>query len=194
MASTTTAGIGAGRRRGRALIALFIGLAALTAGSGALSLAVFTDSSDATGAFSTGTVDLVANPTTVFNASGIVPGASGSATVTVSNTGTGTLRYAMTSASTDADGKGLRDQLELTVVAGACPGAGAPLFGAAAIAGAAFGDPTQGDDVGDRTLAAGTSEDLCFAWSLPLSTGDAFQNAATTTTFTFGAEQTANNP
>jgi len=30
--------------------------------------------------------------------------------------------------------------------------------------------------------------------SLPLSTGDAFQNASTTATFTFDAEQTANNP
>jgi hypothetical protein len=180
------------RRRG--LIALFVGLAAVTAGSGALSLAVFTSSADATGAFSTGTVDLAANPTTVFSVSGLVPGATGAATVTVSNGGTGALRYAMTSASTDPDGKGLRNQLELTVTAGTCPAAGAALFGAAAIAGAAFGDPAQGDDPGDRTLAAATSEDLCFAWSLPLSTGDAFQGATTMTTFTFGAEQTANNP
>jgi hypothetical protein len=190
--TTTTERVGADRRRG--LLALFIGLAALTAGSGALSLAVFTSSAGANGAFSTGTVVLGVNPATVFSASGIMPGATGSATVSVSNAGTGALRYAMTSSSSDADGKGLRTQLELTVTAGACPGAGAPLFGAAPIAAAAFGDPAQGADAGDRTLAAGVSEDLCFAWSLPLSAGNALQGAATTTSFTFGAEQTANNP
>jgi hypothetical protein len=191
MATSGTLRIG-DRKRG--LVALFVGLAALTAGSGVLSLAVFSSSADATGAFSTGTVELGANPATVFNAAGLMPGATGSATLTVSNDGTGALRYAMTSASTDPDGKGLRTQLELTVTAGACPAGGAPLFGSAPIAGAAFGDPSQGDDAGDRTLAAGSSEALCFAWSLPLSAGDTLQGAATTTTFTFGAEQTANNP
>lgn len=190
--TTTTNRAGGSRRRG--MVALFIGLAALTAGSGAVSLAVFTSSADSAGSFSTGTVDLDANPAAVFSASGIMPGATGSATVTISNSGTGALRYAMTSASTDPDGKGLRDQLELSVTAGTCPGAGAPLFAAAPIVAAVFGDPGQGADAGDRTLAAGTSEDLCFAWSLPLSAGNALQGAATTTTFTFGAEQTANNP
>jgi hypothetical protein len=190
----TVTGTARGWYRRRGLIALFIGLAALTAGSGALSLAVFTSSADATGAFTTGTIDLGASPATVFSATGIMPGATGSATMTVSNNGTGALRYAMTSASTDPDGKGLRDALELTVSAGACPGAGAPLFGPAPVDGAAFGDPSQGDDAGDRALPGATSEALCFAWSLPLSAGDGLQGATTTTTFTFGAEQTANNP
>ena len=178
----------------RGVLTLIAGLAALTAGSGVLSLAAFTDSVDATGSFSTGTIDLTASPATIFTVTDIMPGASGSATLSVSNTGTGALRYAMTSASTNADSKNLRDQLEITITAGACPGAGAPLYGSAAIAGAAFGDPTQGADTGDRTLAAASSEDLCFAWSLPLATGNAYQGATTTTTFTFAAEQTANNP
>lgn len=129
----------------------------------------------------------------LFNLTAIFPGASGSATLNVSNGGTGALRYAMTTAATNADGKGLRDQLELTVTAGACPGAGV-LSGPGALSAAAFGNPAQGPHAGDRVLAAGTSEDLCFAWSLPLATGNAFQAAATTATFTFDAEQTANNP
>jgi len=156
--------------------------------------ALFTDSADATAAFSTGTVDLTAAPATVFTASGIYPGDSGSQTVTVTNGGTGTLRYAMTTSATNADGLGLAAQLQLTITAGTCPGAGGPLYGAAALGSAAFGDPAQGAQAGDRTLAGAASEALCFAWSLPSTTGNAFQGAATTATFTFAAEQTANNP
>ena len=43
-------------------------------------------------------------------------------------------------------------------------------------------------------LNAAGNETLCFQASLPVATGNAFQGAATTTTFTFSAEQTANNP
>jgi hypothetical protein len=46
---------------------------------------------------------------------------------------------------------------------------------------------------GDRALAGGTSENLCFRATLPLTTGNTFQNASTSVTFTFAAEQTANN-
>jgi hypothetical protein len=60
--------------------------------------------------------------------------------------------------------------------------------------GAGFGDVTAGDDTGDRTLAAGANETLCFRVTLPGPTGNAFQAATTTTTFTFDAEQTSNNP
>jgi hypothetical protein len=113
--------------------------------------------------------------------------------LTVQNNGSAQLRYAMTSGSTNADAKALRDQITLSVKAGACPGAGAALY-SGALSGAAFGDVTAGAQAGDRTLNALTSEQLCFAWSLPIGTGNAFQAATTTTTFTFTAEQTANNP
>src|SRR5262249_24071454 len=59
---------------------------------------------------------------------------------------------------------------------------------------ALVGDPTPGFQTGDRNLAAGSNEVLCFRLSLPIGTGNPFQGAATTTTFTFDAEQTANNP
>jgi predicted ribosomally synthesized peptide with SipW-like signal peptide len=185
-----------GRRKVRraGLILLLAASAALTVGTGASTLAIFTDSADASAAFSAGTVDLTAAPATVFTANGIYPGDSGSQTVTVTNGGTGTLRYAMTTSATNADGLGLAAQLQLTITAGTCPGAGAPLYGAAALGSAAFGNVAQGAQAGDRTLAGAASEGLCFAWSLPTATGDALQGAATTATFTFAAEQTANNP
>jgi hypothetical protein len=63
-----------------------------------------------------------------------------------------------------------------------------------ALASAAFGNPSAGAQAGDRTLNAAASETLCFAANLPTSTGNAFQGATTSTTFTFSAEQTANNP
>ena len=56
-----------------------------------------------------------------------------------------------------------------------------------------FGDPTQGAQSGDRTLNAGASEVLCIQVSLPSSSGNTYQGITTTATFTFNAEQTANN-
>lgn len=166
----------------------------LCLGVGIPSIAVWTDSEAASGAFSAGTIDLALSPTTLLSVSDIGPGQSGSATLTVANDGTMALRYAMTTSATDADGKGLRSQLQLSVTAGTCPGSGSALYGPGALASAAVGDPAQGAQAGDRPLAAGASEDLCFAWSLPTSTGNSFQGATTTATFTFAAEQTAANP
>jgi hypothetical protein len=181
------------RRRRRGLLVLLLGLAVLTMGTGAFSLARFTSSDTSSGAFTTGTIVLDATPATLFTVTGMLPGDSGSATLNVKNDGTGELRYAMTSSSTNADGKGLMNALNLSITAGACPGSGSPLY-ASTLNGAAFGNAAQGPHSGDRVLASGASEDLCFAWSLPLLTGDGVQDATTTATFTFDAEQTANNP
>ena len=180
------------RRRRRGLIVLLLGLSLASLGAGAFSLAIFTDTAASSGSFTTGTVDLTTNPSTLFTVTAMMPGDTGSATLTVGNNGTGQLRYAMSTAATNADGKSLRDQLTLTIKAGACPGAGAALY-SGALSAAAIGSNAQGANAGDRTLNAGTSEQLCFAWSLPLATGNAYQGAATTATFTFDAEQTANN-
>jgi predicted ribosomally synthesized peptide with SipW-like signal peptide len=180
------------RRTG--IVVLLAVSALLTLGAGASTLALFTDSQGSSASFSSGTIDLVASPATVFSASAIFPGDTGSQTVTVTNNGTGQMRYAMSTSASNADGLGLASQLTLAVTAGACPGSGSPLYGAAALGSAAFGSAAQGAQAGDRTLAAGAAESLCFAWSLPSSTANAFQGAATTATFTFAAEQTASNP
>ena len=62
------------------------------------------------------------------------------------------------------------------------------------LANAVVGDPAVGDQGSDRSLAGAASEVICFRATLPIATGNTFQGAATTATFTFSAEQTANNP
>jgi hypothetical protein len=183
------------RKRRRALIAILLSASLATLGTGAMTLAQFTDSETTTGSWSTGTIILGVSPATTFNATQILPGDSGSQTVTVSNNGTGELRYAL-SAEVGADPDGLADELDLTVKSGACPGSGTPLYDGAmsGVGGAIFGDPAQGDDPGDRVVASGADDELCLAWSLPLDTGNAFQDTSTSVTFAFDAEQTANNP
>ena len=49
-------------------------------------------------------------------------------------------------------------------------------------------------DAGARTLAPGAPETLCVHVALPTSSANAHQGLATTATFQFVAEQTANNP
>lgn len=181
------------RSRHRAVAALLMSLSVATLGAGAVSLAAFTDSDASTGSWTAGTVDLAATPTTAFTASDILPGDAGAQTITVENNGTGDLRYAMTVSATDPDGDDLAGAIDVGVAAGACPAA-APAFATGTLDSIAFGSPAQGADPGDRALAAGTSEDLCVSWSFPLSAGNEFQGDATVATFTFDAEQVANNP
>ena len=197
MADRTKAGHHHGRRAGLLGI-LAAGLVAGSMGAGALSLAVFTSTAAVTGnAFTAGTVVIGAAPATAaLTAADMVPGDVVNGQITVSNTGTAQLRYAMSSASTNADAKDLRDQLTLVVrTAGTGCGAfdGAQLY-SGALNGAAFGSNAAGGQTGDRTLDAATNEVLCFRATLPLATGNSFQGATTTATFTFDAEQTANNP
>jgi hypothetical protein len=180
------------RKRRRALVVVLLASSLATLGAGAMSLAIFTDSTDATGAWTTGTIDLATDTSTTFNATGIMPGDDGEQTVNVQNNGTGDLRYALTSSATNPDDAGLRDELQLTVSEGAC-GAGGTVLYSGDLNGAFFGDVAQGAQGDDRELAAASDEDLCFAWSFPLSADNSFQGSSTEATFTFAAEQTANN-
>ena len=109
---------------------------------------------------------------------------------------------AVSSTATNADGKGLKDQLVLTIKSGVttCSNAAWGADGSVlytgdldGTTGVLIGDPATGADPGDRNLLAGASEVLCFNVTLPLSTGTAFQAATSTATFTFDAEQTKNN-
>lgn len=179
-----------GKRR-RALLAILLASSLATLGTGAMSLAVFTDADAADGAWSTGTISLVAGPATTFGATRMLPGDKGEQTVTVLNDGTGELRYAMTSTETDPDG--LLAQMTVEIFEGTCAAKGLSLY-AGPFAGAALGDATQGDDTGDRVLASLATDSLCFAWELPLATGNTFQNVSASAVFNFIGEQTANNP
>ena len=180
------------RTRRRALVAMLLASSLATVGAGAMSLAVFTDSKASSGSWTAGTVILGVSPATAFTATGILPGDTGSQTIAVSNTGTGALRYAMTSTTTNTDSKGLAAQMTLTIKLGTCAAATTTLY-TGLLSAAAIGNPAQGAALGDRAVAATTTENLCFAWTFPLGSGNGFQSAATTATFTFAAEQTANN-
>jgi predicted ribosomally synthesized peptide with SipW-like signal peptide len=160
----------------------------------------------ANNAFTSGTVMLDTNPTdVVVTFLNLAPGDEFTAPILVTNTGTLPLRYAITSAATDADGKHLMEQLDLTIKTGVttCTNGGfsadgLAIYGAADLGSIAginvVGDPTQGGQAGDRQLASSAAETLCINVKLPLSTGNAFQGAASTATFTFASEQTTNNP
>jgi predicted ribosomally synthesized peptide with SipW-like signal peptide len=171
---------------------------------GVASNAIWTDSEDVdANTFSTGTIDISTNPTTALvTYSDMAPGDEVTNPITVTNAGSLELRYAVTSTTTEDT---LAAQLDLTIKTGVttCTNAGfdtdgTVIYGPGDLGSTTgtdvIGDPTQGDDTGDRTLAASANEDLCFNVELPSSTGDSFQGLTTTATFTFAAEQTANNP
>jgi predicted ribosomally synthesized peptide with SipW-like signal peptide len=193
-------------RRRRRLLLLLATLGAISLGAGQLSLALFTDQETVAGTFSTGSIvldDVKIDGLTLTTAA-MMPGDTVTDDVVVENDGTAQLRYSMATTSTNADLKGLRDVLTLTVrgidatlPATPCDNFDGTLVLAATVLGAntaKFGDVTAGSQAGDRTLNAAANETLCFRVSLPGGTGNAYQSATTTTTFTFDAEQTASNP
>ena len=192
------------RKRKRILLALGGALTVATLAGGMVSLAVFTGTANVpANTFTTGSVIISTNPTTALvTFAAMAPGDQVTAPITVSNDGTLALRYAVSSVATNADTKGLKDQLVLTIKSGVttCDNAnyaatGVQLYSGDldSTAGKLIGDAATGADPGDRTLASLANEVLCFHVSLPILTGDAFQAATTTATFTFAAEQTKNN-
>lgn len=183
------------RNRRRMLAALLLASSVATIGAGAMSLAVFTDSKASSGSWTTGTVVLNRDTAVLFNSGSILPGDSGSQDLTISNGGTADLRWAMSSSSASTPNtKNLAAQLGFTVTAGTCAAPGATLF-SGTLAAAAIGDTAQGAQAGDRTLTAGSSESLCLSWSFAKAFADnTYQGVSDATTFTFAAEQVANNP
>jgi len=182
-------------KRRRGVVALLAAVSLLTIGAGTISLAQFTDSTTSTWSFTAGTIDISTNPAVFTSITAMMPGDTNTQALTVTNGGTGDLRYAMTTVATNA----LGNQLQLTVkredAGGGCAAfTGTTVVAATALNGAGFGSNAQGAQAGDRNLTAGASEVLCFRVSLPLSTGNAYQGATSAATFTFDAEQTANNP
>jgi hypothetical protein len=194
------------RARTRPILLLAVlGLAITSIGSGVFSLALFTSSATVgANTFTTGTITITTSPTTAaLTAGNLMPGDTVTAPIQINNTGSAQLRYSVTAATTDPDTKGLRTQLTIAVKSGvtACTNAGWSASGTSVTTATVLGtttlnvvgDPTTGSQSGDRTLASGANETLCFQVSLPLATGNAYQNATATTTLTFAAEQTANN-
>jgi spore coat-associated protein N len=181
------------RLRRRGAIALLLGLTVVSLGAGTFSLAIFTDTDSSTGSFATGTIDISSSPTVAFTVPSMMPGDSETAAITVSNDGTAALRYAMTASATGVLGDELR--LEVRTEGTDCGSFdGSVVLASTALDGAAFGDPAQGAQAGDRSLAAAANEVLCFRVNLPLAADDSIQGTTSDATFQFDAEQTANNP
>lgn len=187
----------------RTILIGLLAIGVLVVGVGLGTGAIFTDTQSVdANTFSTGTVDISTDPTTALvTFSDMAPGDQVTNPLTVTNSGSLELRYAVTSSTTEDP---LAAQLDLTIKSGVsnCTNAGfdadgTVIYGPADLGSTSgvnvIGDPTQGAQAGDRTLAGSASETLCFNVSLPLSTGDAFQGLSTTATLNFQAEQTANN-
>jgi len=173
--------------------------------AGLASSALFTDSASVTGnSFTAGTVSIAnGTGTAAFNVSGLAPLSVEYGTVTVDNDGSLGLRYAVTASTTNADSKGLASALQVTAKAIATTDTcNAAVFAdpanvaiySGSLADFALGDSATGAQAGDRALGASDSEVLCLKIALPSTGSDnALQGSTTSATFTFDAEQTANN-
>jgi hypothetical protein len=183
------------RARRRGIVALLGAVSLLTIGAGSISLAQFTDSSTATWAFTTGTIDISTSPAVLTAVNSMMPGDSSTQALTVTNGGSGDFRYAISVAATNVLGTALQLTIKTQDGGGGCAlFNGTSVLAATTLNGAAVGNPAQGANAGDRTLAGGANEVLCFRVSLPLTTANALQGVSSAATFTFDAEQTANNP
>ena len=182
-------------RRTRVLLSGGILVAAAWGGT----MALFTDAQAAsTGSFTTGRVALsVSSVSTSLALSNMAPGDTVTAPLTVTNSGSLALRYAMSSAS--AGDSALASALSVAIKSGVadCSNGGFGASGSSVttgtLASVGFGDPTAGAQTGDRVLPSG-SETLCFQVKLPTTADNSLQGGKTASaTFTFSAEQTANN-
>ena len=183
------------RTRRRGIVALLGAVSLLTIGAGSISLAQFTDNSAATWAFTAGTIDISTSPTVFTAVNPMMPGDTSTQALTVTNAGTGDLRWSLAVAATNTLGSALQLTIKTQDGGGGCAAfTGTSVLAATTLNGAALGSSAQGAQAGDRNLAAGASEVLCFRVSLPLTTGNALQGITSAATFTFDAEQTANNP
>ncbi len=169
-------------------------------------IALFTDQEEnPDNAFTTGTVDLAIVPATaMFTVLNMAPGDVTYKGIELTNSGSLELRYAMT---TTVDAGALDEQLDLTIDVVTGNGTDtiwytaddvvgeANIYGPdGALSSAFIGNPAPGNQTGHRILIADGNERLRFKVTLPLDTGDTFQNTTCTVDFVFDAEQTVNNP
>ncbi len=173
---------------------LLVSLGSLSGLVWAGTFATFTDSGTADSTFTAGTVDILlsgetddAYAFTSLEMANMKPGDVKYAALTVANSGTLGFSYTMATSATNTDSKGLRDQLTLGVkkVASTCD---ATTYTASSDVLTASGALSAGA-IASRSLAAGTNEVACFRVELPSGSGDSFQAATTTATFTFSATQ-----
>ena len=171
---------------------------ALTGMIWAGTFATFTDSGTSQSTFTAGTVDLVvggdaddAYAFTSIEMANMKPGDVKYAPLTIANTGTLGFGYSMATSATNGDSKALRDQLVVGIkkVANeaACDSAGVGYT--ASLETMTAEGALSAAAMSSRSLTAGASDVACFKVQLPSGSGDSFQGATTTATFTFSATQ-----
>lgn len=186
---------------------LLIGMLLLAVLIGALlvSAALFTDVARNQGLrLDAGTVDVATAPVTLeLDASGLAPGDVVATPLEVRNDGSLELRYSISSTVDDTT---LGDLLQFEIRTGvtACDAVGAAADGVLVAgpvrlggltADLVLGDPTPGQDPGDRTLAPGAADVLCLRVELPAGVSeDEAAGLSVSATLQVDAEQTAANP
>lgn len=177
----------------------------LVGGMWGASMAVFTGEASTSASFSAGTVDINASDaSTTLSMSDMAPGDSVTAPVTVSNGGSLDLRYSMSTTATSTDGatttadasnamaKALAVEIRQAAAEADCTDANWANLTTSVATGAldviAIGDPTTGQQAGDRSLATAQSEVLCFQVTFDVNAADDLQGDSANATFTFNAE------
>jgi hypothetical protein len=139
--------------------------------------------------FTTATVRLSATPSTAAVAlDGMSPGDETVGRATVFNDGTARLRYRMRASV--AGSRALAEALVLSIKSGVSD---CSLEGFDAGGEPLYRGPLSAGAMEDRTLDPASGETLCLRVSLPMAGSNALQASIATATFTFDAEQTANN-
>ena len=196
------------------VLAAIMAIGVLSIGGRVATQALFTDTqSVGANTFTAGTIDIASSPTSaLLTLSNMAPGGEVNSPITITNSGNLQLRYAVQRLADNTDSKALRDELRLRIGTKGGAGCDFPYYNSdgsvttlsddtqlyeglnfPASAADTVGSAATGSQAGDRVLAASASEDLCFAVVMPSSVGNAHQGAATTATFDFISEQTANN-
>jgi len=172
------------------------------------SSALFTSTqSTSASVVSSGSVDLSVDgsASTTLAVSSMAPGDARYGIVSVDNTGSLQSRYS--GKATWSTGNALTSALTLSVrtIASAVAACDATLsWGTAdvvtnasgsgnATTVALFGSAATGQQAGDRTLGAATTEYLCIRMALPTSAGNSVSSLTSNLALTFDAEQTTNN-
>jgi hypothetical protein len=142
--------------------------------------------------FSAGTVH-IANSLAVgatLSMANLIGGDNFDAQLDVANSGTLSLIYAVSTSLTGSAALGSTLQLTVrTKTTSPCGARDGAILYTGDLSSAAIGDPAHGLQAGDRVLAAGASESLCFTVTLPTSAVPSLVATNAAATFVFSAEQ-----
>ena len=156
-------------------------------------LAYLTSGVQSTGnQFSAGTVHIANSLASGASLSmdNLIGGDNFNAQLDVANSGTLSLIYAVSTSLTGS--AALATTLQLTIRAkttNPCATRDGAILYSGDVAGAAIGDPAHGLQTGDRPLAGGATESLCFTVALPTSAVPSLIATNAAATFIFTAEQ-----